>query len=171
MPRSGINRGFMWLRKVLRVTEETESPSTLSELVRPTMDVFGWERLAPGLIGDGPQVVAGTGAAATDIVVLGLTPDNVMRYVTAASMSTDDPAGLIMSIQLRTPNVDLGIEEGDGVNQLAPQPWRLSLKRPILLAPGEQLIGRSVPAPAPATSLFIRMRFVDIDLGEYLPAI
>jgi len=37
------------------------------------------------------------------------------------------------------------------------------------MQPGEQFLMRSNPAPAVATSLFLRYRFVDIDFGEYLP--
>lgn len=171
MPRSGINRGFSWLRKVLQVTEETESPSTLGELVRPTMDVFGWERLAPFLVGAGPTTDATTGADATDIVILEAVPAGVMRYVLRASCSHDDPGGLVLSMQVRSGGVDIALQKDSGVATQAALPFRLGLERCILMAPGEQLLCRSSAPPAALTSLFIRYHFVDIDFGEYIPPI
>ncbi len=167
--RSGINRGFTWLRKVLQVTEETESPSTLGELVRPTMDVFGWERLAPALIGAGPRTEAFEAAATVATVLGSVVPVGIMRYIIRASCSTTDPAGIILTMVVRSGGVDIGI--AGGRFQIFGQPARLPLERPVLLAPGERLACTSTPAPAAATALFIRYNFVDLDFGEYLPAI
>ncbi len=168
MARSGINRGFTWLRKVLQITEETESPSVLSEVVRPTMDVFGWERLA-GLVGTPPTTENNQGSLASDIVLLSVVPDGVARYVIYANCGHDDPAGLQLSLQVRTRGVDVAIDAaaiGMGI-----EPVRWGLSRNILLLPGEQLLCRSTPAPAAAQRIFVRMKFVDLDPGEYLPAL
>jgi len=166
--RSGINRGFTWLRKVLQITEETEAPSVLSDIVRPSMDVFGWERLA-GLVGTPPQTEANQGALAGDSVLLSAVPDDVMRYVIFFSCSHDDPATLALSLQIRTGGFDFGI---DPPLLAAPvSPARIGLSRNILIQPGDILLCRSSPAPAAGTRLFIRYKFVDLDPGEYLPAL
>jgi len=164
--KSGINRGFIWLRKVLQITEETESPSVLSEIVRPTMDVFGWERLA-GLVGS-PQTITTTGGAATDVVIQLAVPEGVMRFVFFSDVAHDDPVagGLLLSMQIRIGGIDIGL---DKPFQSLALPARVGLERPILMQPGQQLLARSVPAPAAATSMFLRYRFVDLDPGEYLP--
>ncbi len=169
MARSGINRGFAWLRKVLQITEETESPARLSEVVGPTMDVFGWERLAQ----TGPESIeAVTGTLATDIAVLTPVPAGIARFVVFASCSHNDPLGLIIDLQVRTSGGDIGLSNTfDAVNAHTAQPTQHGLNRTILLQPGEQLICRSRSAPAAGTSLFIIYKFVDLDLGEYLPPI
>ena len=83
--RSGINRALMWLRKTLQITEETDSPQILSELLRPTIDVFGWERLA-----ERTTFFQATAAAPAVNVNGPVTPDDVLRLVLHANVSHTD---------------------------------------------------------------------------------
>ncbi len=163
--RSGINRSLMWLRKVLQITEETDSPRVLSEIAQPSIDLFGWDRLAAGAQGENA-----TGAATSDFVGLTAVPEGTMRYVILASMSHDDPVagGLSMSFIMRVDGLDIGI--GPPAIGLLAEPVRAGLGRPILMEPGSFLIARSTPAPAVAQAINIRYRFVDIDFGEYIAA-
>jgi len=166
--RSGINRGLIWLKKVLQITEETEAPSTLSELVTPSMDVFGWSRLL-GQDGTQRQTENNQSSLASDIVLLTAVPQDVARFVIYASCGTDDPAAPDLSMQVRTSGVDVAIEHAaQGLNI---EPARWGLTRNILLVPGEQLLCRSSPAPAAGQRIFVRMTFVDLEPGEYLPAL
>ena len=164
--RSGINRGFMWLRKVLEITEETDSPRVLSEIAQPTIDTFGWDRLAPDGI---PDDLNAQGALATSSVLLPAIPDGIMRYVIFASMSHDDPiaGGLELSMQVRLINaLDIGIGRP---TQVLANPTRVGIDHPILMSPGQVLLCRSNPTPAAGERLFIRYHFVDIPAGEYIP--
>ncbi len=164
--RSGINRGFMWLRKVLEITEETDTPRVLSEIAQPTIDTFGWDRLAPDGI---PDDINAQGTLAADVVLLAAVPDDIMRYVIFASMSHNDPVagGLELSMCVRLINaLEIGI--GRPIQVLA-NPTRTGIDRNVLLSPGQVLLARSVPAPAAGTRLFIRYHFVDIPAGEYIP--
>jgi len=167
--RSGINRGFMWLRKVLEITEETDSPRVLSEIAQPSVDVFGWQRYSPDPIPGRPDDINAQGTLAADSVLLAAVPADIMRYVIFASMSHSDPVagGLELSMQVRVEGaLDIGI--GRPIQVLA-NPTRCGIERSILMQPGEVLLARSNPAPAVGTRLFIRYRFVDLPFGEYIP--
>ena len=166
MARSGINRGFMWLRKVLQVTEETDTPQVVSENLRPTIDVFGWERYS---VEGGTADLNAQGTLAADSVLLAAVPADVMRYVIFGSMSHNDPVagGLELSMHVRLVGaLEIGISRPI---QVLANPTRVGIERSILLAPGQLLLARSVPAPAAGTRLFIRYHFVDLPIGEYIP--
>ncbi len=164
--RSGINRGFMWLRKVLEVTEETDTPRVLSEIAQPTLDTFGWDRYSPNGV---PDDINAQGTLAADSVLLAAVPAGIMRFVIFASCSHNDPVvgGLELSMQVRVQGaLDIGISRPI---QVLANPTRTGLERSILMQPGEVLLCRSNPAPAAGTRLFVRYRFVDLPFGEYIP--
>lgn len=168
MARDKVKRAFVWLRKALRITDKTTLPGHVLGEIRPSLDVFGWERL------EGPGTVeTAQGALATDVVVLTAVPDGVARFVIYASCSHSDTVnGLILSMQVRTVvGTDIGVEAWEYVNPCTAQPVLFPLKRNILLQPGEQLICRSRVPPAAGTRLFIEYKFVDLTPGEYLPAL
>lgn len=169
MATDKIKRAFVWIRRAMRITEKTTLPGEINGQISPTLDLFGWERFNPSPVGDGvgPQDLNAQGTLAVDLVVLAAVPAGIMRYVFRASMSSNDPANPSLSMQIRNGAIDIGI--GEVAAGAAPNPARHGGPVPFLLAPGEQLICRSVPAPAAATRLFIRYRFVDIDFGEYIP--
>jgi len=167
-----IKRAFIWLRVALRITDKTTLPGEILGEVRPTMDTFGWDRRSPESSGPGtgPQTETAQSALAGDSVLLSAVPQGVMRYVLSASCSTDDPAGnLTLSLQVRTSGLDIGVQPA--VDNASQDPTEHALDHPILLQPGQQLICRSEPAAAIATRLRIAMQFVDLDLGEYMPAL
>jgi len=171
--RSGINRALMWLRKTLQITEVTDSPQILSEILRPTIDVFGWERWSPESgVGNPPEREIATGALATASVILAVVPQGVMRYYMFVSGSHNDPVagGLDLALICRSGGVDLAV--APAVQGASPLLIRHGFAgRPFLLAPGQQLVMRSVPAPAAGLVLTMRAQFVDIDFGEYVPPI
>ncbi len=168
MATDKVKRSFIWLRRTLGIIDKTTLPGEINGEVRPTVDTFGWDRLAPEGAGAGPATLSTTGGAAADIIVFAAVPTGVMRYVMYASVSHNDPVagGLLLSLQIRAPSSDIGLQDPF---QCLAQPARVGLSRPILMAPGEILLARSVPAPAVATSMFAIYRFVDIDFGEYIP--
>lgn len=138
-------------------------------MIRPTIDTFGWDRLAPQSSGPGvgPVTTNNQSVLGGDTVALTAVPEGVMRYVIAASCSHDDPVagGLALSIQFRHGGLDIGLTQASST---AASPVRHGLLKPFLLAPGEQLLARSTPAPVITSRIFVRMLFVDIDLGEYI---
>jgi len=169
MARDKVKRAFVWMRNSLRIIDRTTLPGEILGEVRPTIDTFGWDRLAPGSAGEGagPTAENAQGGLASNSVLLSVVPANVMRYVIFLSGSHDDPVagGLELSFQLRTAGIDIGIAPS---RVTAANPVRMGLERNIVLIPGQQLLLRSVPTPAVGERLFLRMRFVDIDFGEYI---
>jgi len=170
MARDKVKRAFIWIRNSLRIIDRTTLPGEILGEVRPTLDTFGWDRLSPAPAGEGtgPETENNQSVLGGDVAALGVVPQGIMRYVIAASASHDDPVagGLALSIQRRNGGLDIGLTQAIAT---AASPVRHGLLRSILLAPGEQLLARSTPAPVITSRIFVRMLFVDIDFGEYIP--
>ncbi len=160
--RSGINRGFIWLRKVLQITEETESPSVLSEIVRPTMDVFGWDRLAE------PREQDNSGAAAPASTVNGpVTPVGVLRVVFHCSVRHTD-TGVTHFLWIDRLEATGGALTGVTTPNVAvPVTVDQSCDHWVFLEAGTRLRGRSDIALV-AGAIAIDMVFIDLPIGEYI---
>jgi len=161
--RSGINRGFMWIRKVLEITEQTESPQVLGEVAQPTIDVFGWERLAEVRSFDS------SGAAAPATTVSGpATPDGVLRVVLHASVvHTDTGVDHFLWIDKVQPTGG-GITGVTSPNIAVPINVDVGMTRVIHLQPGTILRGRADIALV-AGALSLDLEFIDLPIGEYFP--
>ncbi len=166
--RSGINRGLMWLRKSLEITEETESPRVLSEILQPTIDTFGWERL-------GEAITVRTAAGGNpNSVSSPAVPNDVLRLLLAASVDTSDLAGgFTLWIEVRNAaGFDLGLTSPVLV-PLSTLAIRVPLLRPVVLRPGDVLRGRSSDNIG-VGNLTLTEVFVDIPGrkgGEYVPPV
>ena len=171
MASDKVKRALIWLRTSFRITDKTTLPGEILGEIRPVVDVFGWDRYNPRSVGagSGPSFQNANGGVATNIALLSIVPDDVSRLVIYASMSHNDPAGLIMAMIVRGGGVDLAVAMSSVA--IVPEPIRFPLPRQILLQPGEQLIAVSEVAPAAGFRLNVRYKFVDLDPGEYVPAI
>jgi len=158
---SGINRGLMWLRKVLQVTEETESPSVLSEIVQPSMDVFGWDRL------ENPEFDT-SGVAAPTIVVNGpITPEGVIRLVLHASVvHTDSTLSHFLWIDKQREVTTELVGVSNPINEV-PADVDIGLDRWVWVEPGSRLRGRAAVALGNG-ALVLDITFVDLPIGEYI---
>lgn len=162
-----IKRNFVWLRRTLGIIDKTTLPGDIVGEVRPTMDLFGWERLTPG----GPTSLSADGADNTDIAQFGVVPDNIMRLILRASMSTNDLATpMTLSMEVNSGGVSISIASAVITPGVVPgaEPARYPLERWILMMPGDRLLVRSSTAPAVGSRLNVRMQFVDLDFGEYV---
>lgn len=162
--RSGINRGLMWLRKVLEITEETDSPRVLSEELRPIVDVFGWERL-----NEAATNVATSGVN-VNIISSAAVPDDTMRLVLEASVET---ANVALAFTLWIDHLDAQSNVNVGVMRpiqtaISAITIRAAMTRMIIMRPGDVLAGRSSPATGGVDTLVLRQRFVDLPIGEYI---
>ncbi len=164
MARSGINRALMWLRKTLEITEETDSPRVLSEILGPAVDVFGWERLAEAI----GQV--NTSGADVSTVSAPAVPEDVLRLVLEASVETTNAA---LAFHMWIDHLDDASNIFVGVMRPIAVPIsaviiRNAMTRQIIMKPGDQLTGRCTPATGVGETLAIRQRFVDLPIGEYI---
>jgi len=164
--QSGINRAFSWLKKTLEITEKTVSPDALSPIVVPSMDVFGWERYFEC------RARNVNGVAAADNVFDSSVPVDTMRLIISASVQTSDNANALhLWFEHRVTNggIDLAVSvpflapAGTAGMRVGGSDW------PILLCPGDRLAGRSSPAPAAGQNISMRIRSVDLRVGEYMP--
>lgn len=160
--RSGINRALMWLRKTLEITEETESPQVLSELLRPTIDVFGWDRLTE-------QQYLVTTAAATGQVLSASPPADILRFVLHCSVRlTASGVGVTPIIRkLGSTGFLVGLpidREGMEDDEVA------SILGHTFLVEGDQIVAEYVNPPVGGTST-LTLLAIDLPLGEYIPYI
>ncbi len=171
MARDKVKRAFVWIRKTLRIIDRTTLPGEVLGEIRTTLDAFGWDRLSPASAGEGAGPVNETAQSPLNGNTASLTavPVGVMRYIIHASASTNDPLGTgLINLQVRTGDPgapEIGI---DKATVAIVQPMLHGLERSLLLAPGEQLLAVMVPGADVVSRVFIRAKFVDIDLGEYI---
>ncbi len=162
--RSGINRGLMWLRKTLQVTEETDSPRVLSEQLRPIIDVFGWERL------NETTNLTTTSAVDQSTISAPAVPDDVLRLVLEANVETTEST---LAFTMWIDHLDGDSNVTVGVMRPIDIPIsaiiiRCAMQRQIIMSPGDRLVGRCTPASGAGDTLSIRQRFVDLPIGEYI---
>lgn len=166
-----VKRSLIWLRKTFRITDETTLPGEITGEIRPTVDALGWERRLGELVNNS------SGAAAANIAFGPVTPADILRLVTAASVEHDDATQAIdLSIWVRTisqvfGSTDVAITNAVTIPIGARTIAGAALLRPIVLKPGDRLLGRSFPAPAGAAKLRIKMLFVDVECGEYVTTV
>jgi len=168
-----VKRALIWLRTAFRITDKTTLPGEILGEIRPTVDTFGWDRLNPQSSGpgEGPQSLNANGALAAASASFAAVPEGVMRYIISASWSTDDPALVAFLLaEIVKDGITIAVQEPFFINANGAN-VRIGLQRHILLEPGDVLQMRSSVAPAAAQRNNIRARFVDIDFGEYIPAI
>ncbi len=161
-----IKRAFLWIRKMLEITERTDVPESIENVVRPALDMLGWERM--------PEVttVQNIGAAATAFVVSGVSPDNFVRVIVAAQVESSDVL-LAQDLWLAQRGV-LGVANDVAVSQVYSQAIGMAgtpaaTDKLVFLSPGERLVGHSSPAPGVAQQLTMRHRQIDLPIGEYIP--
>lgn len=160
-----IKRALTWIRKTLDITERTNMPEGIMRNIEPTLDALGWERR--------PEATSlnFVGGATDDFVITTVVPEGEMHLVIAASIeSTDNANALHLWIDRRFArgSVQMAVQM-PFIQPIGFAGLRVALMRPVLLAPGDRLVGRSSPAPAAATGLELRLAFIVLDPGEYVP--
>jgi len=160
--RSGINRGFMWLRRVFEVTEETDTPRVLSEVAQPIVDTFGWERL------ENTQFEADAAGQPATAVASSTPAVGILRVVFGASLEHSNVGAThdAMLIKRRNPGgVDVGLPT-DRSSIIAGE--FLSMQGHTFLVNNDFVIAEMLVAPI-AGQMTLRVNFVDLPFGEYIP--
>ncbi len=162
--RSGINKSLMWLRKVLQITEPTDTPDRVSPLLQPVIDVFGWD--VPFTLIEHVTTVA---AGVTTTTRLPAPPDGEAHYYIACSISHDDPTDRVISVQIENQTDNQTALTTPNATAIAAG-FDVALHRPFLVPAGSQLMGVSTTAIAVTENFTIRGMFIRLDAGEYLGA-
>jgi len=169
MARDKVKRAFTWIRNSLSIIDRTTLPGEILGEIRPTMDLFGWERLADR----STSLFNESNAAAPAANVNGpVTPEGVLRLVLHASVKHSDVGVshlLWIDKDLRGVTPELV-----GVMQLVPfaipEGIDVSLERWITIESGRRIRGRADVALI-AGSLTLSMNFIDLPIGEYVPSL
>jgi len=157
-----IKRSLVWLRKTLGIIDKTTLPGEILGEVRPTIDALGWFRY------ENLEIDQVNGAAPIAVLASTVTPPNVMRIITHASLShTDTGVTHLASLNKRRNPGNFNIGLPTDRASIAVGEFCSLIGRTVLLE-NEFLIGQVVAAPV-AGNISLRSFFVDIEIGEYIP--
>lgn len=159
-----IKRALTWIRKTLDITERTNMPEGIMRNIKPTLDVFGWERV--------PETVA-VALAGTNVSsqFSAIVPEETARLVYSASVeTTNDVAAFWLWIEhsVAASAINVGLMRpiltaaGTGL-------MRCGMDRTLIMSPGDRLVARANTLVGAAETLSIRMRYIDLPIGEYVP--
>jgi len=169
IPSDKIKRSFIWLRKVLEITEKTTLPGQILGEVRPTLDTFGWDRYGEAVAS---RFTGTNSSTATSTVV----PEGICRLVTNASVHVDNGA-LAFTLWLEVQEAQRGGLGAFGIgivqpvlNAAAGIPFiKMGITRPLLLGPGDAISGHCQPASGAGQLVVLSVRAIDLPIGEYVP--
>lgn len=158
--RGGINRALAWLKRVLEITEVTRAPDNLLPAVRPTIDLFGWERL-----GDQSEMTSSGTVGATTVNGLS-TPDDTLRLVLHAAVNHTDVVARVCWMEKRLPTTSNTVGLTPALNLPLPLQPNPILEK-LILSPGDFLVARA-GSMGVAAILQLRVNFIDLPIGEYI---
>lgn len=155
------------MRKTLQITEQTTNPGTIAGEIRPTIDALGWERRSE------TDSASADGIAVTE-VSFPEQADDVFRIITSVSIEHLD----IASVHTVWLTLQQGLRFATIVGIIRPEtipvsaiPIPLGSSLPFVMIPGDILRGHCDPATPVGVVLRIKARFIDIDIGEYVPSV
>jgi len=159
-----IKRNFLWLRRALGIIDKTTLPGDVVGEVRPTVDLFGWERLPE------EQFLATVAGDPATAIASAATPANTLRIVYGASLEHTDTGvnHICWLIKRRNPgSIDVGLPTDRSDIDVGEF---MSMIGTTFLVEGDFIIAEIIGAPV-AGQLSLRLNVVDVDLGEYVPPI
>jgi len=161
---NGINRGLQWIKKVLEITEVATVPTQVLPEVRPTLDLFGWERL-----GETENAAFNNAAPATSIVTgtSFAVDDGSVRYIINMSGQHTD-TGVPHTVWM-TKRGTSGGDVGLPLDRTLIDPLEnASMIGNTWIFPGESVAFRTDLALV-AGIIQINIEFIDVPIGEYIP--
>jgi len=167
MAQDKIKRSLLWIRKSLEIIEKTTLPGTINDQIRLTIDAFGWERY----VEMETRAFSGVNVASISDTQV---PEGFMRYIASAGLETSNN---VLALHFWFENTIVrGGAQTAGLSRpfemaIGTAGMRFGLDRPVLLAPGDQFTGRSVPATGVGETLILRMRAIDLPIGEYFKSL
>jgi len=167
MSKDKITRVLLWLRKSFEIIDKTNTPDKLDSTIVQTVEALGWQRLVEA---EGSAV---SGVAVSSIGSIAV-PEGFLRLILAAGLETSDVLGPFQfwfdhtTVRGSTQAASL---QRPYVVPVGSAGVRVGLQRPVVLAAGDTLVGKTSPAVGVGESLIMRMRSVDIPEGEYVPSV
>lgn len=155
-----VKRSFVWLRKVMRITEKTTLPGEILGDIRPILDTFGWDLLTR------TERLRAVSPGVTFNVLLPTVPEDEAHLVIACDVFHNEGAAKDLTILYRNRGgLDVALTNTGGTGQF----FHRVLERPFLVNAGERLIGNSRNSINGGFDFTISALFIRLDLGEYVP--
>ncbi len=161
-----IKRAILWIRRSLEITERTDVPESIENVVRPVVDIFGWEALprAEAAIATNPLAIA---------VNTAVVPPGIFRYVLNANVEHTDTITVTHRLWI-SKAIQNGVRVGLPVDRrVAEVGENVSMDGTTYLLPGDFLFGESTLIMA-AGNIAISIIFIDFPfdtlagIGEYI---
>lgn len=158
-----VKRLNTWLRKSLQITEKTTLPGTITGEIRPIIDAMGWDLLQFA------EVAGRVTAGATTSTRLTVVPPGEAHYFLGCDITHDDGGAHTILIAYRSASGnETTIGPVDAVAAYNAQVPAV-LSRPILVLPGDGLVGNSLDSIPIGSDFTIRGHFIRLELGQYVP--
>jgi len=158
-----IKRAILWIRKTLEITERTDVPESIENVVRPTLDILGWERLRETI-----SVSLSAAAPAASVQTQAVIPQGILRYVVKCSCHHSD-TGVTHEVWLtKRGDPKTVVEIGIPIDRQSIQTSEFaSMIGSTFLVTDEVLFCRTRTALV-ANFLNLELEFIDIPIGEYI---
>ncbi len=161
-----IKRAILWIRRNLEIKERTNVPEFVDNIVRPTMDVLGWERLLQ------TRSSAISNAAPGFSVQTGVfTNNDTVRFILKAGVFHSD-TGVTHQVRLeRHGEVRASVAVGLPLDQhsIGDGGALCSMIGNTFILPGQFLRARVVTNLVVGT-LNLNIQFIDVPNDEYIPS-
>jgi len=159
-----IKRAILWVRRNFEIKERTDVPEFVENIVRPTIDVLGWERLLT------TSSAAFSAATPNSFVQTGtFANENTIRLFLKASVFHSD-TGVTHEVRLeRFGEVrgSIGVALPLDQHSIGVGP-RCAMIGNTFILPGQFLRGRVLIALVAGT-INLNVQFIDIPNDEYIP--
>jgi len=161
-----IKRAILWIRRSLEITERTDVPESIDSVIKPVVDIFGWEALPRAV----PATATNPLAAAVNTAAV---PAGTFRYVLNASVEHTDTITATHRIWI-SKAVQNGVRVGLPLDRRVIEVGEnASLDDTTYLLPGDFLFGEATIAMA-IGNIAINTLFIDFPfdtlagIGEYI---
>ncbi len=165
-------RDYSWLVNktdsplpLLEDAERVTLPREVRSEIVPTFDALGWDRAAQAV------AVNFTSVANVDSIGTDAVPAERLRFIFDVSLQTTNPAATFnvwFEHRVAATSLDLGLMLPFTMSGVTTN-VKVSPGRTIIMAPFDFLKARTSALTGAGFTLSIRIRYVDIPIGEYIP--
>ncbi len=149
--------------------EPIELPRRFLDSIALSVDALGWRRYESA-------TASNFAAVAANVVVSTAVPAHTLRFIVSANVQVNDPLvahTVWIEHRVAASGIDVAVSRPllvpfAGAGNAVP---RVGMERPVVLSPGDALLGRCSPDSGAGIQLIVRYRSVDLPIGEYIPSL
>lgn len=163
MARDKVKRAFIWIRSALRIIDRTTLPGEILGEIRPTLDTFGWDRLAEATF---ETATGGVGASNVQFTTV---PAGFVHLYLQASARITVAGPFNVWVGMRGPAVGpIGTVACAPLAAAILGQKAAPIQRPVIVPEGFSLEARSEAAIVAGSVILEAFRIV-LPVGEYIP--